>query len=258
MTLDGARIELEKQGLSCEMIHEYRLAGVSTTLYRELCASIHLLIFVQQVPGLLTLERISADLKLLPLWVERRLAGSKACGIGIDGRQVMLVYYAETVAPDAVEEITQKACENDRTMVKFVAGQDAAGQPFFLPKAKTPWLNWAFYPDFRYRAKKLTGCPVQETEPPGYPCWIRVYNAIAWILLIPFIVYTCIADPFMIFANLGIFAYVCLVVAGGAWWRTCEHKQNVARAIALEEERGETDNNVTEHDELQSQEIQIV
>lgn len=201
MTLEDARNELDQQGLSCDLINEDLLVGISSKCHWELSAKLDLLVFVQRVPGLLTLDWLIADLQSLPSWIDQNEVGGKWPPFGFGrGRSVMLVYYAEAIAQEVVFEITRRAREREWCSVKFLAAQDAAGRSYYLSEAETPYWGRAFFPQLRYRAKKLTGCPVEDTEPPGIPLWIRIVTILSPL----YIVYMCIVTPWLVLLLLGL------------------------------------------------------
>jgi hypothetical protein len=239
MTLDDARIELERQGLLCDWINDHMLAGVSSNCYWDLMAKLDHMVFVQQVPGHLTLDRLFADLKLVPFWVEQQEQQRKLSGtcppFGFSrGRQVILVYYADTVAQEVVYEITQRPREREWCAGKFLAAQDATGRSYTLSEARTPFWGSAFFPDLRYRAKKLTGCPVEETKPPGLPCWIRCVN----IFSLMYLVYISFITPWIVLFVVGIMLLHFLIAAIVQWCKNRKQKQKVDRENLLEIEGG--------------------
>jgi hypothetical protein len=108
MTLNDAHQELERQGLSCHFINDHLLVGVLSECRWEMTAKMDVVVFVHQLLGPLTLDRLLADLLELPSLVEQRIivAGTTCPPFGAArARQVMVIYYAETISTEVVHEI---------------------------------------------------------------------------------------------------------------------------------------------------------
>jgi hypothetical protein len=196
MTLDDARVELEKEGLSCDFVTDQRLVGVSSRCLWGTIAKVDFMIFVQKVSGVLTRQRYYADLKLLPSWVEQHnVRGNDCPPFGFaHGRLVMLVYYADAIEQNLEYEIKHVAGPREWCASTFVVAQNAEGQSFYLDESHRPYWGSAFYPLFRYRAQKLTGANEEHLQPPVFPFWIIAVN----FLSICLIVFNCIVTPWMV------------------------------------------------------------
>jgi hypothetical protein len=196
MTLEDAHIELERQGFTCEWLNNQRnddqpinnnnmLAGFSSSCRWTLLAKLDLLVFVKQVPGQLTLDTFLADQKAIPSWVEEFEDVGGSCppfGFG-RGRQVLLLYYAETISQEVVYEITLVPPVRMWCAKTLVAAQDAEGRSYSLDDRKTPFWGRAFYPELRYRVKALTGGQV-DARPPGLPIYIHLVNIFLMVYLV--------------------------------------------------------------------------
>jgi hypothetical protein len=194
MTLDQARVELEREGLSCDFVTDQRLVGVSTKCHWNLATKMDVVVFVQKVPGDLTRDRYWADRQLLTSWVEEHNVGGNdfppmGCG---HGRLVLLVYYADTVEPGFGYEI----CHFPGPLTPFgVAAQDAKGESFYLAEANRPFIRSAFDPELRYLAQKLTGANGENSQPSRSRRWFTItLHFLVWCLSIP----GCISMPRLI------------------------------------------------------------
>lgn len=215
MTLDDAHQELERQDMSCDFMTDHPLVGDFSECRWEITGRMDVLVFVQQVPGSLTLDRLLADLKDLPSWVEQRHVGGSCPPFGAArGRQVMLVYYAETITPEVVYEIVQRTPKKELCSTTFLAAQDAQGQSFYLAEDKTPFWGGGFYPELRYRAGKLTGRPINESQPPGLHCWLKCVN----ILCVFYLVFLSFSMPQVLLIVAGLILLQFIVAAIYQWF----------------------------------------
>lgn len=181
MTLDDARVELEREGMSCNFVADQRLVGVSSKWRWELPAKMDLVIYVQNVPGVLTKERFLTDLhKLVPFWLEEdNVDGNDCLPIGFfHVRQIMLVYYAHSVEPVFGNEIRQFK------WLGLVAAQDAQGESFYLAEPSSTFCHNVSYQERRYYSQKLTGASEEDLQPPHVPRWFIVSNILIWGLII--------------------------------------------------------------------------
>jgi hypothetical protein len=200
MTLVDAREKLEREGLSCDFVMDQLLVGVSSKCRWELTAKVDVMVFVQEVRGVLTRERFLEDLQLLPSWVKQLNVGGGDCPpLGFaHGRFVMLVYYAEAIDPGFGYEIRHVARPREWGASTFVAAQDSQGQSFNLVKPRPCW-GFDFYQEeeLRYYAQKLTGANDEHLQPPLSPRWIlvlRILNSLS----ICVIIFLCITQPWHI------------------------------------------------------------
>lgn len=233
MTLNDARQELERQGMSCEFMTDHMLVGVLSECRWELTGKMDVLVFVQRVPGPLTLDRLMADLQLVPSWVaQRQFVGGRCPPFGFaHARQVMLVYYAETIDREAMYEIVQRTPAREWCTATFLAAQDAQGESYYLADDKTPYWGSAFYPELRYRAGKLTGRPIDELQPPGLRCWLKFANifAIIYLIIMSFFM------PRFLLVVVGILILHCLIAVFVQWFKNRKH----ISARLLQAEQGE-------------------
>jgi hypothetical protein len=216
MTLDDARVELEREGLSCDLVANQRLVGVSSKCRWELTAKMDTVVFVQKVFGILTRQQFLADLKLLPSWIEEHVGGNDCPPFGFaHARLVMLVYYADTVEPAFGKEICQVARPKQWCASTFVVAQDAQGQPYYLDKANRPFWGSLFYPELCYRAQKLTGVVEEQLQPPNSLRWLGAIQ----ILCFCYVAYICYLKPRLLPILVAMTLVQFLVAAMMQWWR---------------------------------------
>jgi hypothetical protein len=222
MTLDDARMELEREGMSCDFVTNQRLVGVSSKCRWVLTAKMDTVVIVQKVPGILTREKFLADLKLLPSWVEQHNVGGNDCppfGFG-HGRLVMILYYADTVEPELGYQIRHVARPREWCATTFVAAQDAQGQSFYLTEADRPYWGRIFYPELLHRAKMLTGANQDHVQPQSLPRWFIIMNILIWCLNI----YNFIVLPWLFPFFVAILFLHFLVAAIMQWCRKSKFK----------------------------------
>ncbi|KAG7351400.1 hypothetical protein IV203_010760 [Nitzschia inconspicua] len=222
MSLEDAHVELERQGLSCILINERLLVGVSSACRWDVRAKMEVLIFVQHIPGILTLEKVLQDLKALPSWVDQHHVGGKCPPFGFGrARLKMLVYYADSVSLEAAHEISQTARPREWCASTFLAAQDAEGKHYILDPASAPFWGRAFYPELRYRAERLTGGSVGVLQLPGFPCWIKVVGVLSnlYIFVIAF------QMPWILLVFFGALLLHFLIATACQLWHDRKHKK---------------------------------
>jgi hypothetical protein len=186
MTLDGARLVLEQEGMACDYVTNQCLVGKLSKCHWELFYKVDTIVLVQKVPGVLTCERYLSDLHRLPELIEEHHVGVNDCPpFGFHhGRHVMLVYYADTVESVLGNEITnfpsriQYCCPS----YTFVAAQDALGQSFHLPELKSSTRGYRLSSVCHYRAQKLTGVSEEHLRPPPFLSWFTIMNIMVWLV----------------------------------------------------------------------------
>jgi hypothetical protein len=224
MTLDDARVELERDGMSCEIATDQLLVGVSSRCRWETSSKMDVMVFVQKVPGVLTRERFLADLELLPSWVEEYQAGGNCPPFGAGRAHLkFLVYYADSVESGFGYEIRHAPRPPEWCAATYIAAQDAQGQSFYLAEANRPFWGRAFYPECRYCAQKLTGVPEEKLQPPVFPGWVAVVNG----LCIGYLIYAIYSQHWMALFLLGAFMAQCLI----AWFKQCRLKRKQQKRV---------------------------
>lgn len=239
MTLDDARQELERQGMSCDFMTDHLLVGVMSECRLEITGKMDVLVFVQQVPGALTLDRLLADLQVLPSWVDQHHDGGSCPPFGAArARQVMLVYYAETIAPEVTYEIVLRTPKREWCSTTFLAAQDEQGKSYYLDEDQTPFWGRAFYPELRYRAKTLTGCPTEKSRPPGLACWLKFVN----VFSIFYIIFLSFSTPQVLLIVTGLVLLQFLIAAIIQWFKKRKQQNTGNGLLQFEAGGGGVDN----------------
>lgn len=135
-----------------------------------------ILIFVNQIKGDLTMEKIEHDLRALPEAVlDQQIDGCPPFGFH-RGRMILLVY----LLSDDQGEIKQQALDRilsapakEWSSVTFVAAQDGAGKSCFF-ESYTPFWGKLLYPELRYWASLVTGRTVSDQLPTSGKFWATI------------------------------------------------------------------------------------
>ncbi|KAG7359843.1 hypothetical protein IV203_034941 [Nitzschia inconspicua] len=221
-SLEAAQVELERQGLSCNLVSERLLVGVSSVCRWDVEAKMEVIAFVQRVPGMLTHEKILQDLKSLPSWVEQHKVGDKCPPFGFGRcRLKLLVYYADYVAQEAAYEITRTARPREWCGSTFLAAQDAEGKSYILDRGSAPVWGRAFYPELRYRAERLTGGSINALQPPGFPWWIKIFGLVTYL----YIFFMAFQIPWILLVFFGTLLLHFLIAALCQSWHDRKQKR---------------------------------
>jgi hypothetical protein len=231
MNLDDARGALEQQGFECfggDEKGEGILTGRRSTFwsYMPKWSRQDRFVFVHHITTQLNLERIKKDLADLPDRVEQyAFAGPRpCCGRGI---MIFLIYYADSMEPDASAKILQPM---PSSAVTFLAAQDGQGQSFYYE----PWLGGRDSEQL-YWAGLLTGRDVGSDGPPHL--MRRVYNNMKekWVILAIFqTIITFSPDRWGIF--LGFALMLVILVGRVVVWilSRCQKKDQSTSEASLE------------------------
>lgn len=194
MSLAQARDELERHGFQC-FERDRSVIGRRSNLAPAYAFMTRFDTFVvaHQVDNL-SLERVTAD-------IAKRATIEKEYDFGrfpqfrsSRGRSFIVVYYADSIDPEALARITQEP-KIEWCCSSFLAAQDGGGRSFFLEDT-TPYRGWAknsIYPERRYWAGMLMGRTVGE-RPPAHSKFIWAAN---WYML-ALMIWHLIFGPFFL------------------------------------------------------------
>lgn len=181
MTVSDAQAELQAMEFQTCFDDEDSniLVGVRSKFDWDLTATMDVLVFVHEVKTL-DLDRMVSDRAKLPTLVNKHFTyGCPPFGFA-RGIINLVIYYAETVTPEAIACISRRSdalwCQ-----ITFVAAQDASQASFLLDQQSTPFFGSALYSDVRYLARRLTG-EVGTIPPTRF--WLRAINAFVWIYIV--------------------------------------------------------------------------
>jgi cbb3-type cytochrome oxidase subunit 3 len=240
MTLRDAKVELERQGLSCDYETDRLLVGVLSECRWSVQGKMDVMVFVHQVDeGVLTTERLVADRAALSDLIDDRYVGGCPPFGAARAIQAIVVYYADTIDPAALAMIRHPPT-SEWCRTTFLAAQDGAGSSYFIEN-KTPYWGSAFYPELRYRAGRLTGRPL-DGPVPGLPRWVLVSNSLAFLYLLVML-FTSTRDSAL--NILAVWFAIFLLAAIVQWYRHNNRKKsnNGRHARLLQQERNGGDGN---------------
>lgn len=220
MTLSEARAELEGRGFSCVDETPNLLVGVRSECRWGMMAKMDVMVFVNRVEGLLTVDRIESDLRRLPDLVQNHYVGG--CPPFGANRAIMVlqIYLTDQqIESVALGKILSEP-SNNWCSLNFLAAQDGEGKSHFY-ESSTPCWGRAHYPELRYWAGLLTGRDVPALPPTKKTA--IVLNAFAQLY---FLWMLSLQDDWHLFLIyfLGLMAIFFGVAAACDWCRRCRYR----------------------------------